>query len=212
MTYLLPAEYQLYGLLPDTPDNLVATASALIDAHCRRPTLMAFQYTERIRLTAGTQTGRLSYGPIFDGALHSARVRYARGRRGEVADFHQNPVSANLELGLSIATAFGLPGTWSALDVAAIDVYAATREITFPANFLGIGYNEAELTYTAGCVTVPAPIKTACVLIVRNYQATPGSNVRMSRLDTMHMEYFGGSLLDNDTRAILAPYRAERLG
>src|ERR1017187_9759339 len=118
MGYLLPAEYVAYGLAADTTDDLVAMASALMEAHCKRPTLMAAQYTERIRLTAGSQTGRLSYGPLSTGALIGARVRYAKGRRGEYAD-----LNLNQQMGLQISTVFGLPGTWSTLDVTTIDVY-----------------------------------------------------------------------------------------
>jgi hypothetical protein len=182
-------------------------ASALMEAHCRRPTLLAAQYTERIRLTAGAQTGRLSYGPLYDGALIGVRVRYAKGRRGEYAD-----VSLDRELGLHIATAFGLPGSWSTLDVTTIDVYETARELTFPANFLGLGYNEAEITYTAGLVTVTEQIKAACAQIVKNAQATPALNVKYSRLDTLQMEYFAGTLIDDGVRSLLKPYLAEKAG
>jgi hypothetical protein len=186
-------------------------ASGLMEAHCRRPTLLAAEYVERIRLTAGAQTGRLSYGPLYDGALVSVRVRYAKGRRGEYADLGLG-VTENGEMGLLIATAFGLPGTWSNLDVTTIDLYAGPRELTFPANFLGLGYNEAEVTYTAGLVTVPAQIKFACAQIVKNAQATPALNVSRSRLDTLQMEYFSGTLIDDGVRALLKPYLAEKAG
>ena len=206
MGYLLPSEYQAYGLASDTADDVVAMASALMEAHCKRPTLLAAQYTERIRLAAGSQTGRLSYGPVVAGALISARVRYAKGRRGEYADFN-----INQQMGLQIATAFGLPGTWSALDVTTIDLYPNARELTFPVNFLGLGYNEAEITYTAGFVTVPVQVKVACAQLVKNAQATPAMNVKLSRMDTMQMEYFAGTLLDDGVRALLKPFLAERL-
>ena len=206
MGYLLPSEYQAYGLASDTADDVVAMASALMEAHCKRPTLLAAQYTERIRLTAGSQTGRLSYGPVVAGAIVSARVRYAKGRRGQYADFNQNQL-----MGFQIATAFGLPGTWSALDVTTIDLYPIGRELTFPANLLGLGYKEAEVTYTAGVVTIPVAIKVACAQLVKNAQATPAMNVKFSRMDTMQMEYFSGTLLDDGVRALLKPYLAERL-
>jgi hypothetical protein len=205
MGYLLPAEYESYGLAAETADDLIAMASALMEAHCRRATLAAAQYVERIRLTAGAQTGRLSYGPLCAGALIGCRVRYAKGRRGEYAD-----MSSNREFGLQIATAFGLPGAWSTLDVSTIDVYENARELTFPANFLGLGYNEAEVTYTAGFVTVPVHIKLACAQIVRNAQATPALNVSSSKLDTMQMQYFAGTLIDDGVRALLKPYLAEK--
>jgi hypothetical protein len=207
MGYLLPAEYAAYGLAADTADDLVTMASALMEAHCRRPTLLAAQYTERIRLTAGSQTGRLSYGPLYPGALIGVQVRYAKGRRGEYAD-----LSGNQQMGLQIATAFGLPGTWSALDVTTIDVYEGPRELTFPVNLLGLGYNEAEVTYTAGFVTIPVSIKVACAQIVKNAQATPALNVKSSRLDTMQLQYFSDALIDDGVRSLLKPYLAERLG
>lgn len=207
MGYLLAAEYEFYGLGAETADALVGIASGLMEAHCRRPTLMAAEYTERMRLTAGSHTGRLSYGPLLDGALVSARVRYARGRRGEYAD-----VGVRGEFGAMIATAFGLPGTWTSLDVTTIDVYAGAREITFPASFLGLGYNEAEVVYTAGLATVPNQVKAACAQIVKNAEATPALNVKSSRMDTLQMQYFAGSLLDEGVRAMLKPYVAEKLG
>jgi hypothetical protein len=206
MSYLLPAEYEAYGLGAETPDELVARASALIEAHCRRPTLLAAQYVERIRLTAGSQNGRLSYGPLLSGALISARVRYAKGRRGEYVD-----LTTHAEFGLEIATAFGLPGAWSNLDVTTIDLYPEARELTFPANFLGLGYNEAEVTYTAGFVTVPVRVKVACAQIVKNAQATPALNVKLSKLDTMQMQYFAGTLIDADVQSLLKPFVAEKL-
>jgi len=205
MGYLLPAEYESYGLAAETADELVTMASSLMEAHCKRPTLLAAEYVERIRLTAGAQTGRLSYGPLCADALISARVRYAKGRRGEYAD-----LNLNQEMGLQIATAFGLPGTWSVLNVSTIDLYTSARELTFPVNFLGLGYNEAEITYTAGFVTVPVQIKVACAQIVKNAQATPALNVSMSKLDTMQMEYFAGTLIDDGVRSLLKPYLAEK--
>ena len=207
MGYLLPSEYEAFGLGTETPDALVATASALMEAHCKRPTLLSAQYTERLRFTAGSQTVRLSYGPLFDGALVSARVRFSQSRRGEAGD-----LSHNQALGLQIATAFGLPGTWSAFDVTRIDVYESARELMFPANFLGLGYNEAEVVYNAGFVTVPDQIKVACAQVVRNAQTTPGLNVKTSRLDTLQMTYFSDSLIDDGVRTLLKPYRAEKLG
>ena len=205
MSYLLPAEYAAYGLASETADEMVTMASALIEAHCKRPTLMAAEYVERVRLSEGAQTARLSYGPL--GTLTSVRVRFGRGRRGDLAGLSPQGV-----MGFEIATAFGLPGMWSALDPATVDVYISARELTFPCNLLGLAYNEAEITYTAGFVTVPAQIKAACAQIVKNAQNTPGLNVKTSRLDTMQMEYFAGSLVDEGVRQMLKGFVAEKLG
>ena len=205
MGYLMPAEYAAFGLGAETTDAAVTMAGAVMERFCRRATLMQAEYVERIRLLEGAQTGRLSYGPLLAGALVSVRVRYAKNRRGEWR-------SAGEEMGAVIATAFGLPGTWTTLDVAALDVYAGAREITFAPNFLGVGYNEAEVTYNAGLVTVPDQVKAACAQIVKNAAAIPALNVKSSKLDVMQMEYFSGVLVDDCTAAMLRPYVAEKCG
>jgi hypothetical protein len=78
--------------------------------------------------------------------------------------------------------------------------------------FLGLNYNEVEVMYTSGLVTVPDAVKVACAQIVKNAQATPAMNVKSSRMDTMQMQYFSGSLIDVQVQALLRPYVAERLG
>src|ERR1700751_3586727 len=89
--YLLPTEYVQYGLTAETTDDWVTMASALMEAHCRRASLLVTQYVERMRLTAGAQAVRLSYRPLAvavgaASALVGVRVRYGRPRRGELPD------------------------------------------------------------------------------------------------------------------------------
>ena len=107
---------------------------------------------------------------------------------------------------------FSVPGSWSALDVTTVDVNTTTAELTFPVNFLGLDYNEVEVTYTSGLSTIPDAVKVACVQIVKNAQATPAMNVKSSKMDTMQMQYFSGSLIDPQVQMLLKPYVAERLG
>ena len=207
MGYLDPGEYVQYGLTADTTDDWIAMASALIEAHCRRPSLFVTQYVERMRLTPGSQSVRLSYGPLAPlgaaaSALVGVRVRYGRPRRGEMED----PMLAQ------VAWAFSVPGSWSSMDVSMVDVDVVTANVTFAMNVLGMSYNEAEITYTAGFATAPAAVKIACAQIVKNAQATPAMNVKSSRMDTLQMQYFGGSLVDANVQALLRPYVAQRLG
>jgi hypothetical protein len=207
MGYLDPSEYIAYGLTAETTDDWVTMASALIDAHCRRQSLLVTQYVERIRLTAGSQAVRLSYLPLTPlGAatspLVSVRVRYGRPRRGEL----QDPMLAQ------VAWAFSIPGSWSAMDLTYVDLNTATGEVTFPTNLLGLNYNEVEVTYTAGVAVVPPAVKVACAQIVKNAQATPAMNVKGSKMDTLQMQYFAGSLVDANVQKILAPYVAQRVG
>jgi hypothetical protein len=165
------------------------------------------QYVERMRLTAGAQSVRLSYRPLTaatgtDSALVGVQVRYGRPRRGEVPDPFRE----------QIAWAFSVPGSWNALDVSSVDVNETTAELTFPGNFLGLNYNEVEVTYTSGLAVIPPAVKVTCAQIVKNAQATPGLNVKSSRVDTLQMEYFSDALIDSQVRALLRPYLAERLG
>jgi hypothetical protein len=207
MGYLLPTEYVQYGLTAETTDDWVTMASALMEAYCRRPSLLVTQYVERMRLTSGAQTVRLSYRPLAAAvgaasALVGIRVRFGKQRRGELPD----------PLREEIAWAFSVPGSWNTLNVTTVDVNETTAELTFPLNFLGLDYNEVEVTYTSGLVTIPDAVKVACVQIVKNAQATPAMNVKSSKMDTMQMQYFSGSLIDPQVQLLLKPYVAERLG
>lgn len=202
MNYLDPSEYETFGLEDTTPAALVTAASALTDAHCRRTTLGLAQYTERLRL-GGRGTARLTYLPLKTDQGNSLpvaaiRVRYGASRHGDI--------------GADAAQAFGLTGEWTQLDPAVVDVDQNTGEVAFPIHPLGLTYNEAEITYSAGWETLPAGVKCACAQIVRNAQATPALNVRANSIDQMRMEYFSDSLLDEDVRKLLAPYVAQKVG
>src|SRR5690348_15438330 len=199
MGYLQPTQYASYGLSADVSDDWITTASAMIDAHCRRTSLNPAQYTERLRLVEGSQTARLSYLPLAPIApatspLVSVRARYGLPRRGQMI----YPVQAE------VMWAFSLPGSWTTVDPATVDFVAETGELVFPLNILGLPYNEVEVTYTAGLATIPDAVLSACALIVKNAQATPGLNVKSSKMDTMQLQYFSSSLLDATVRELLA--------
>ena len=203
MGYLLPADYVAYGLTAETADAWVTTASAMIEAYCRRPSLMSASYTERMRVPIRAQTVRLSYGPLI--SVDAIRAQYARPGYGE--DFFGDFVYQT-----GFATAFALPGQWVSVDTTTVYVSVATGEFRFPWNIMSMRYTEAEVTYTAGLTTVPTAVQVACAQIVRNAQTTPGLNVKSSRMDTLQTQYFSDSLIDSQVKALLRPYVAERLG
>jgi hypothetical protein len=208
MIYLQPSEYELYALEKSTPAALVAAASSLIEAHCRRPTLGVAQYVERVRLRPERNSLRLTYLPLAAVApatspFVSARARYGVPRRGE---------GSMWEVAYNIATAYGLPGQWTTLDVSTLEYDSATGEIGLKQNPIGLVFNEVEITYNAGYVTIPEAAKFACAQIVRNAQATPALNVRASAIERMQMQYFADSLLDSVVRTLLAPFVAQKVG
>lgn len=207
MGYLQPTQYASYGLSSDVSDDWITVASAMIDAHCRRVSLNPTQYTERLRLVEGSQTARLSHLPLASIApatspLVSIQARYAKPRRGELV----------YPLQEEVLWAFSLPGSWTVVDPTTVDFVAQTGELVFPLNIMGLPYNEVAVTYTAGLATIPDAALSACALIVKNAQATPGMNVKASKMDTMAMQYFSSSLIDATVQQLLAPWVATRLG
>jgi hypothetical protein len=110
------------------------------------------------------------------------------------------------------AAAFSLPGQWIAIDPATIDFDPTTGELTLPANMFGLPFTEVSVTYTAGLTQIGDDIKSACAQIVRNAQSTPALNARASKIDTMQLQYFSSSLLDDTVKQWLRPYIANRLG
>ena len=207
MAYLQPADYPNYGLPAGTTADWITAATALINSYCRRPDLNVIQYTERLRVTTGAQTVHLSYLPLAPLGLAATPLisiegRYARPRRGEL------PNQSMME----VVLAFSLPGQWTAIDPNSLYFDTNTGELTLPWNLLGLPYNEVAVTYTAGLATIGDDVKTACAQIVRNAQSTPALNASKTKIDTMQMQYFSSSLLDETVQAWLRPYVANRLG
>jgi hypothetical protein len=203
MNYLAPNENESHGMEASTAQAWISSASSLIDAHCRRPTLGIAEYTERLRVLPGTGEVRVSFLPLAPldmatTALVRVRARYGTTRRGD-------------ELAYDVAQAFLLPGAWIDVDPSHVEYRAQTGEFTLPANALAFTFNEVEVTYTAGFADVPEAVKCACAQIVRNAQATPALNIRAGVLDRMQLEYFSDSLLDASVRKLLAAYVAVRL-
>src|SRR5437588_12597553 len=92
MNYLLPTEYEQFGIETATPEAWPSAATALINAHCRRTTLFIAQYVERMRLADHRYTLQLTYLPLAavapaTNAITAARGRYSPSsvRRGDTA-------------------------------------------------------------------------------------------------------------------------------
>ena len=207
MAYLQPVDYPNYGLPAGTTADWITAATALINSYCRRPDLNVIQYTERLRITRGAQTVLLSYLPLAPlgtatTPLLSIQGRYGKPRRGEMPD----------QTLFEIASAFSLPGQWTAIDPNSVDFDPGTGELTLPWNLLGLPYNEVAVTYTAGLAVIGDDVKTACAQIVRNAQSTPALNASKTKIDAMQMQYFSSSLVDETVQVWLSPYVANRLG
>jgi len=207
MPYLQPADYASFGLPDTTSSDWITVATALINSFCRRPDLNIMRYSERLRVVSGSRTVQLSYLPLAPlGSATSPLVtlegRIAKLRRGDALE-------STL---IDEACAFGLPGQWTSIDITTADVDPNTGELTLPGNLYGLPYNDVSVTYTAGLADIGDDIKAACAQIVRNAQATPALNASKTKIDTMQMQYFSSSLLDDTVKTWLRPYVASRLG
>ncbi len=205
MGYLQPTQYESYGLAPDTTDDWITVASALINSYCRRESLSVTQYTERIRLTRGSQTAQLSYLPLAALApatlpFVSIQARYTQPRRGEIADEMQ-----------ILWNAFSLPGSWITIDPTTVD-WTPDGTLTLPWSLMGLPYNEIQVTYTAGLAVLPDAVLSACALIVKNGQSTSGMNVKSSKVDMLQVQYFSDQMVDSTVKTLLRPWVANRLG
>ncbi len=209
MKYLLPEEFESYGLDAATPEAWVAAASAMIDAHCRRATLGVAQYMERQRLSYGRNSVQLTYLPLAAVSPATTPIVTARARYAPTTSRYGEGLS---DVALDVAQSFSLAGSWTTLDVTAVDFEKENGSLLLPPNTLGFQYNEVEITYNAGLDPLPDEVKFACAQIVKNAQATPAFNVRAEQLDSMRLEYFADGLLDASVRSMLGPYVAQRLG
>ena len=198
MAYLQPSEYLAFGLSADTADAWVQAASSMIEAHCRRSSLLTTSYTERLRVSRHHGSVQLTYCPVTQ--VTAVQARYALSPR------------AGEGLLLEWVLAFGSPGQWISVDPATVMLDTVTGQMQLPWNLLGFQYSDVEVTYTAGLAAPPDTVKFACAQIVKNAQATPGLNVKSSKLDTLQTQYFSDSLIDSQVQALLRPFVAERLG
>ena len=205
MGYLQPTEYESFGLAPDTTDDWITVASALMENYCRRASLTVAQYEERFRLVAGSQCFQLSYLPLVALSpatlpLVNVKARYTYPRRGELRHEFQE-----------LWNAFSLPGSWITLEPTTID-WMPDGGLTLPMTLLGLPFNEVDVTYTAGLSVIPDAVKSACALIVKNAQSTSGMNVKSSKVDMVQVQYFSDQLVDNTVKTLLRPWVANRLG
>ena len=98
------------------------------------------------------------------------------------------------------------------LNVADLDVFASTGEVTLPLNVLTWTFTEVEIVYTAGFDPIPDAVQVACVQIIKNAQATPAVNVKKGVVDKMQLWYFADTLVDDTVRELLAPFVAQKVG
>ncbi|MEC0241985.1 hypothetical protein P4H66_19465 [Paenibacillus dokdonensis] len=168
------------------PDGVVPTlaliirASSIIDGHCKRE-IAVKSYTERIPLT--NQRGHLSYYPVV--IVDEIRGRASHGWTGD--------------------NFFG-PPQLEDMDVSALDLDKQIGTVICGSSPFGAAYNEIEVTYTSGWVTIPDKVKVACGLLVGLLAANPNSNVKSKKDFDFSIEYFSRNIITPEISDLLSEY------
>jgi len=202
--YLTTAEFTAFGLADSTDPALIRVASDLVDSFCHRESLLVTEYTERTRLPDGVPVTRATFTPLAVPAGAQTPFVTIRARHG----VRRGPNAAALA---EMIAPFGGPPAWVNLDPLQVDYAAAAGEIWLPVSIFGVPYTEVELVYTAGYDAPPEAVKLACAQLIRNIESHPAANVRIAQMDRLQLEYYSGSLIDEDVRRLLAPFVSVRL-
>jgi hypothetical protein len=213
--YLLDTEYADWGLPAATAPvtSLVRRASALIDAYChRKDGLGVVSYRERLQLPEGRNQSRLTFTPFVawdttqPGLPTGIRGRYGTGRRGDGAyDAYEIQTLA------TIASVFGGPPDWTAIDTALTDIFPNTGEVWVPAGIYQTHYTELDVAYTAGYVTIPDAVKAACSILALSIGNTLGPGIKMIKAGDRTIQGMGNTYMTDDVAAMLEPYRVRTL-
>lgn len=150
-------------------------------------------------------------------AILSGVGRYGYMRRG--MDAVGSIDTYNL---LAVMSKFGGPPAWEVWTPQANSCEPETGTVWVPAGVLLAYYTEVRMHYVAGWTyaTLPAQVKQACANIANNIAAVAGMPGTMQRLqagDTAMLRFanqagiLNSFVMDDDTKALLAPYRARLL-
>ena len=143
--------------------------------------------------------------------LLSGRGRYGYGRRGSSNEFNLN--TFNL---LASVQKFGGPPMWETFQVASLNVDYSSGRLWVPAGILLAYYSEIAIYYIAGFPeeAIPTQVKQACANLINAAMASEGTppNVETIKAGTYSTTMFNSSLMDDDTKAMLNPYRLRAFG
>jgi hypothetical protein len=137
----------------------------------------------------------------------SLQGRYGYGRRSDqIAGRFE---SENL---LAMVQSFGGAPPWVSINPYDAAISPRTGEVYIPAGILLSSYSEARIRYVAGYPEsqIPEPVKMAtkvCVDGLIAMEDVPGS-VKVYKTATTSVTRFTASSLDEDTRRMIAPFKA----
>ncbi|WP_150102989.1 hypothetical protein [Sideroxydans lithotrophicus] len=161
--------------------------------------------TERKYLPKNRSEVTLGFTPVM--RIVGGTGRYGYGRRGEAGA--TNTDNFNL---LASLNKFGGPPAWEiwpANTAAGVEPY--TGQLWVPAGIMLAYYSEIRVRYVAGYLysNLPADVKLACAQIITALQQNPQiGNVKNLKAGDTGIEQFSASVLSDDVKAMLQPFRA----
>ncbi|MBB3258215.1 hypothetical protein F4827_003083 [Paraburkholderia bannensis] len=153
----------------------------------------------------GRPVTNLAYTPIA--RLLAGQGRYGYGRRGASSRYQVDEFNL-----LASLSHFGGPPVWEFFPMVNTGVDSETGQIWVPAGVMLAYYSEINLWYLAGYPAsgIPAAIKMACANVIQAQASVPQLGaVKSYKAGDTALERFAATLLDDDTKAMLAPFRAK---
>lgn len=181
------------------------TLQSVVNAHSPSVSLdLGMTLKQHKFMPQGRPITTLAYTPVA--RLLSGQGRYAYGRRGESSRYQVDDFNL-----LASLSAFGGPPTWEFFPLNAAGVDPDTGQFWVPAGVMLAYYSEINLWYVAGFAqaNIPDAVKLACAQLVAALQDNPSdSNWKSYRAGDTQIQRFAASVMSDDTKRNLAPFRA----
>lgn len=147
----------------------------------------------------------LAYTPIV--RLLSGQGRYGYGRRGSAAKYDVDDYNL-----LASLSHFGGPPAWEFFPLENTGVDAGSGQVWVPAGVMLAYYSEVNIWYVAGYSrdNLPDAIRMACAQLIQARVNLPQmGNTKSYKAGDTAITAFAATLLSDDSKALLAPYRAK---
>lgn len=186
-----PVQVTLQNVVFDHPGPCTLDAGMVIKQHKFMPD--------------GRPVTNLAFTPVA--RLLAGQGRYGYGRRGASSRYQVDEFNL-----LASLSHFGGPPVWEFFPMINTGVDFETGQIWVPAGVMLAYYSEVNIWYVAGYPAsgLPSAIKAACANIIAAQASVPQlGQVKSYKAGDTAVENFAASRIDDDTKALLAPYLAK---
>jgi hypothetical protein len=191
-------------------NGLTLTLASVAHAHAIGETAeTGLAIEESTKLAKNRNYVVLRRNPIARLVSIQGRITYSR--RG---DFEQSASMQNFSM-VAAMSAFGGAPVWQDVIVPDSNIDVQSGNIWCPIGIAMVPYNEVKLSYIAGYTQalLPPAVKQATANILRATAESPASaSIKTFKAGDTQMERFLTTIVDADTRQLLAPYESRRYG